>query len=104
MEKIYLSGVISLGGTCTPEEREQNKRKFYRMTAYLKLNHDWEVINPLDLPKLGDFSWKNCMIVDIKALVDCDGIYMMKGWHHSEGANLEYHIAKRLGLKIYFES
>lgn len=36
----------------------------------------------------------------IKALLDCDSIYMVKGWKKSKIAKLEHFIALKLGMKI----
>ena len=44
-------------------------------------------------------TWAEYMREDIKALMDCDGIYMLDGWEKSSGARLEEHIAVRIGIK-----
>jgi hypothetical protein len=43
------------------------------------------------------------MVEDIRQLMTCDAIYMLKGWEKSKGASLEHHIAKELGLEIYYD-
>jgi len=43
------------------------------------------------------------MRIDIKALVDCDAIYMLNNWRDSKGANVELNIAQGLGMEIIFE-
>jgi hypothetical protein len=40
---------------------------------------------------------------DIKHLINCDDIYMLRGWWRSKGARLERHIAKVLGLGIVYQ-
>tara|TARA_R110000744_G_scaffold41270_2_gene93339 strand:- start:189 stop:566 length:378 start_codon:yes stop_codon:yes gene_type:complete len=35
---------------------------------------------------------------------DCTAIYMMSNWESSRGAKAEYHLAKALGLDIYYEA
>jgi len=35
---------------------------------------------------------------------DCTAIYMMSRWETSRGAKCEWHLAKALGLEIYYES
>lgn len=37
---------------------------------------------------------------DIKALVNCDKIYMIPGWETSEGAQLERHVAEKCGIPV----
>jgi len=34
---------------------------------------------------------------------NCTAIYMMDGWESSRGAKAEWHLAKALGLDIYYE-
>lgn len=40
---------------------------------------------------------------DIKELIFCNSIYMLRGWWRSKGARLERHIAKVLGMKIIYQ-
>jgi len=61
-------------------------------------------VNPVDIGrelkyKMGrEPAWIEYMREDIKALLECDGIYMLDGWEKSSGARLEEHIAMRLGI------
>jgi hypothetical protein len=50
-----------------------------------------------------DFSFEACMKRDIDALMQCDGIYMLKGWEQSKGATAEHSIAVWAQKKIYYE-
>lgn len=63
--------------------------------------HGLKVVNPAELALTGG-SWQDCMRADIKALCDCDTIVLLPGWENSNGANLELHLAHRLGLAILF--
>ena len=45
-------------------------------------------------------TWHQFMRADIKALCDCDALALLDGWQHSAGAQLELHLAHRLGLEI----
>jgi hypothetical protein len=53
-----------------------------------------------DMPR--DSNWKEFVKADIKAMLDCDAILLLKGWGESKGARLELHIALELGMKVYF--
>lgn len=66
------------------------------------LTHGHEVISPLDeCAHLGDGAeWRDYMIANIPAVVDCDAIVLLDGWHKSKGARLEHHIALELGMKV----
>ena len=58
-----------------------------------------DAVNPHDLCQ-PEWDWSKCMRADIRALCDCDAIYMLPGWEKSNGAQLELHIAHRLGLIV----
>lgn len=48
-------------------------------------------------------SRRRYLINDIHALLECDGIYLLRGWEHSRGARLEKLIADGLGLIILYQ-
>lgn len=63
----------------------------------LPADFDWHQIPPdLDLPTIVDR--------DLRALQQCDGIFMLKGWKGSTGAKAELAVAKWLGLEVIFQS
>ena len=41
---------------------------------------------------------------DVKALCECDIIYMLSNWTDSKGAIIEHTIAMYLGLKVQYEA
>lgn len=95
-EKIYISGAIShhdieerMGAFASAEER-------ILMAGCLP-------VNPFrnGLPQPGD--WREHMRVDLRMLLDCDAIYMLKGWELSKGAKLELDVASSCGIKVLFE-
>lgn len=59
-------------------------------------------VNPVDINPDPNTPWHECMRADIKALCDCDLIVMLPGWQKSQGAQLELHIAHRLGIEVKF--
>ena len=60
-------------------------------------------VNPMKLEHLHAKNWEDYMAEDLKELLKCDGIYLMKNWGSSRGARCEYALAKELGLIIIFE-
>lgn len=58
-----------------------------------------EVVNPAEIAPAGG-TWHECMRADIKALCDCTALALLPGWAASDGAQLELHVAHRLGLRI----
>lgn len=92
--KIYISGAIT--GTDIEKTKKQFKNIENKLIAF---GH--EAINPFEIHQKPINSWSDYMKEDIKELVDCDAIFMLKGWRKSKGAQLEIHIARELGLKIF---
>lgn len=91
MKKIYLSGPMT-------DMPELNFPTFHAMTAQLRAaGHT--VTNPAELNPDGG-SWNDCMRRDIAALMECDTVALLPGWHTSKGARLEAHIAERLGMAV----
>jgi len=95
MKKFYISGMIT-------GIRDEAPALFQKAEIeVLDLDHD--SINPMKLPENGEKSWSDFLRRDIKALCDCDGIYMLNNWRDSNGATLELHIAVQLGLDVIFQ-
>lgn len=78
----------------------------------------WHVTSPADLDRFHeDFDaitanctgfeafppdqFHRCMKRDIEALLDCDAVAFLPGWEHSRGANVEFQVAKAIGLDLY---
>ncbi|MBS7122699.1 MAG: DUF4406 domain-containing protein [Dysgonomonas sp.] len=92
-QKAYISGPIS-GLPFEKVEQAFND-------AEIRLQEEgYEVVNPLENGLTKDHSWKEHMKADIKLLMECDTIYMLKGWTGSKGARIEYQIAVLLEYDI----
>jgi len=82
----------------------------------------WRVINPAEMdrdissPDADPMSFdpttnyddrefmREALRRDVVAICDeCTAIYMMSGWETSRGAKAEWHLAKALGLEIFYE-
>lgn len=61
-----------------------------------------EVVNPAEIDVTG-MSREEILKKDIRLLWECDGIYMLKGWQQSRGANREYGFALGCGMPILCE-
>lgn len=64
----------------------------------------YEVISPAEVNPDLNADWLECMLVDIKLVSECNVIYMLYGWQNSSGAQIEHRVAKKLNLKIIYES
>lgn len=95
-ERIYISGAIA------HHHLEERRRVFAAAARYLSLK-GYEPVNPFlnGLPQPGD--WREHMRRDIALLLDCDSIYMLRGWELSKGAKLELDVASSCGIKVLFE-
>lgn len=92
--KYYISGKITGVESEAPVLFEQAEN-------YLRLQGH-EVINPMKLNHQHDKSWHSYMKEDIKALCDCDAIFMLTNWTDSKGAIIEHTIAMYLGFKVEY--
>lgn len=94
--KIYISGKIS-------GMDESEARKLFA-AAFIQLQ-DWnhEPVDPMTLPHDHGRTWLEFMREDIKALMDCEAIYMLENWTESQGAKIELSLAASLGMKIIFQ-
>lgn len=89
---VYISGPIS--GIA-----ELNLSAFMEAHKALEdLGHT--PVNPhiKDLP--ADAAWQDHMRMDIKMLMDCQGVAMLPGWENSRGAKIERQLALDLGIPV----
>lgn len=95
-QKIYISGPM----TGLPEF---NFPAFNAEAERLR-GLGYEVINPAELNSDPTKSWHQCMRNNFKYLFDCDTLALLDGWLSSAGAQLEMHVAHRVGMEIVFSS
>lgn len=90
MKRIYLSGPMS--GIA-----DHNFPAFHEWAAKLRAD-GFDVVNPAELPE-GN-TWEDCLRIDLREMCTCSAIALMPGWEGSKGANLELHVAHRLGMEV----
>jgi hypothetical protein len=91
---------------------EYNFPRFHEMAAHLR-DQGYEISSPAehDLemgfnPSKGDlegFDLEAAFRWDFEQIMKADGIFLLQGWEHSEGACAEESVARLSGKKIYFE-
>lgn len=108
-EKVYISGKI------TGLPIDEAKRNFKNCADYLR-DEGYEVVNPMELPEheailamdemelVEDGKWYLHMKADIKAMMDCDSIFVMLNYTESKGAMIEYKLAMELGLHGMYQN
>lgn len=89
MAKCYVAGPM----TGYPD---LNYPKFAEVSARLRAM-GFDVVSPAELNP-ATTPYREAMINDILALVQCDHIVMLDGWEKSKGATLEHHIAMVLDI------
>lgn len=91
MKKIYIAGKV----TGLPQDTVIKK------FADLQINLErcgFKVINPIEVVSDFNTPWNEAMKLCIKALVDCDAVYLMDCHTQSVGAMIEMQLA--VNLKI----
>lgn len=104
--RVYISGPMS-------GLPEFNFPAFHSVARWLR-ERGFEAVNPAEITPQGEQSppadaspdvhkayWRKCLRADIKALMDCDALVLLQGWQGSDGAQLELHMAHRVGIKVY---
>lgn len=102
--KIYIAGPMSGHPGLNWEAFDRKERELS--------DAGWKVVNPARMDReLGldpeeefeEWEYELAAGRDIEALAKCDAIYLMAGFQHSKGACWERALAKRWGLKRYYE-
>lgn len=94
MKRVYISGPIS--GRDIAEQKEAFKA-VERELAEMGLHP----VNPFENGLPDEASWEEQMRKDLTDLMQCDYIYMMRGWEMSRGATLEHLAATMVGIKVF---
>lgn len=103
--RIYISGPISGMKDLNVEEFNSAEQEL-RVLGHKPINpHDiarnLHLSRGLDM-RCANVSWSDYMRPCISALSRCHAILMLEGWRNSRGARLEIHIARELGIKIFY--
>ena len=94
--RIYISGKIS--------GIENEALELFAKAEKELQTKGFETVNPMTLNHAHDKSWRSYMKEDVKALCECDMIYMLSNWTDSKGAIIEHTIAMCLGLGVQYEA
>lgn len=104
MEKrVYISGKIA----GLDEQATRGRFKDYQEELKGK---GYDVVNPFELCdevkrkfNRDIIGWGEMMRIDLKALEECDAIFMLDGWTDSPGARIEHEFAISIGLLVIYE-
>ena len=95
--RIYISGPIS------GRDIHEAQAHFMRAQEELQRAPHTVVHNPFLNGVKADAPYEEHMRADLRMLLQCDHIYMLKGWTESYGATLEFNIANTIGCTLLFE-
>mgnify|MGYP003555439623 CR=1 FL=1 len=56
----------------------------------------------MNLPHSHDKTWASYMREDLKAMLECDSIFMLPGWENSQGAKIEHRLATQLCFIVIY--
>lgn len=97
MKRCYISGKI----TGLPESEVLET---FKAAAQKVCDLGFVPINPCELTHQHNQTWEEFMREDIKELMSCEAIYMLRGWQKSPGAKIEYSLAKDLKFEVIHEA
>jgi len=92
INRIYLSGPMT--GIA-----DYNFPAFNAAAARLR-KLGYSVANPAEKEIDSKKTWEDYLRADLIELLRCDAIALLPGWQKSKGANLELHVAHRVGIEI----
>jgi hypothetical protein len=102
--RLYISGPISLGEKFPPGHPTRKRYEAAFFDAEVALHErGHRTDNPMRLHvNTPNASWQSKLRVDIRYLVQCDGILMLPDWQKSKGACLERMIASSVDLDVFY--
>jgi hypothetical protein len=95
-KKIYIAGKV------TGEPIHDCTMKFGDTALRLE-RLGYEAVNPLEVVNDWKAPWDVAMRKCIKALMDCDAIFMLKDSKDSPGAKIELSLAEALNIPVLHE-
>lgn len=90
--KIFISGPI-------PGLDSRSTERFENIADVLTL-FGFEVVSP-HLKSVSPDMSQNVYLVDVKLLLECDAIFVIKGWTDNDGSILECYIADSYNLRLF---
>lgn len=91
VQRIYISGPMR----GIPDDN----KKAFSVAAYRLRMHAFEPLNPAKNPR--GLSLSEYMRIDLALLDNADGILLLPGWEHSDGAKVELAYAIYTGKQVF---
>jgi hypothetical protein len=101
-EKVYLSGPISSIGYEEACRRFEEAEKHLQKLGY-RTSNPTKMSLCVWLAQHGHYRW--CLLLQLIWLsISCQCIYLLDGWHTSDGARAERAVARCMGLTAMYQS
>lgn len=94
-KKIYIS--IPMSGLDLDMQRDLS------IEIATSLSHFYDVVSPFDNGVPADAHPSQHMRADFKMLLDCDAIFMCKGWEDSAGCRAEWTVATACHMTVIYQ-
>ena len=94
--RIYIAGKIGNHDLHVYTQKFEAAENHLRVIGY-------EPVNPCKINSYLFFPWEDYILNDIRHLLKCEAIYMLKDWTESKGARIEHFIALEAGMKVIYE-
>jgi len=92
--KLYIAGRIA---------GERNFEAKFRAACNEVFILGYEPVDPCAIHDGCCSTWEQFMHHDIRAMLDCDGVYALRDWRWSKGATIEVQLALRLGKVVVYQ-
>lgn len=86
MTKVYISIPV------TGEDYNDQRNHAYVVSANLA-QKGYEVVSPFDIIKTLNTPYNECIGKCVAELLECDAIYLCKGWNRSKACRAELEVA-----------
>jgi hypothetical protein len=93
--RIYISLPIA--------HYDLEERKAYADKVEKLLSEFYEVVNPFNNGVPDEADWRVHMKKDLQMLLECDAIFMCKGFEKSKGCKIEWDVATTCGMEVFYE-
>lgn len=100
-QRVYIAGPISGYEIEGPDPYAERRAVWERAKAAVRAK-GFEPVSPWDLHPTG-VTWEEALRADLAGLLTCQGIYLLRGYAASRGAQLELHVARQLGFFELYE-
>ena len=98
---IYVSGAYSSPDKRVVEENIKNHRETALRIWEIGYTAISPVMNTAYFEK-DNLKYDDIIEGDLEILSRCDAIFLIRGWHHSNGAEIEYRYASDHNMPIFF--